>query len=182
MFKSLAVGLAVLAAILAGCTSVPERKIVTATMPRGEKLTIVAHDRKVPDWMYSDDALRVDFLVRGDVTEEQLKAVAAAENACRIYVDTAHPSRLVAVATNGLLYLGSGALGVGLGAKEFLNPRATVGSDYYGYGATAGAFNGLASGLVSSGGRSYSFQNCTANMMSAVFQTYQVRALMKSQF
>lgn len=151
---------------------------IQVTMPRGEKATIVAHDQTVPDWMLSRDKLALNFIVKGDVSSEQLTAVSEAERACRIYTGTVRPNNLVAVLSQGALYATAGFVGVGLGSQAF----AGVNSLAYGaYGAGASGMAGLANGTVSLGGQTYTFENCGREIFD-IFPDYKVRILQKSPY
>lgn len=182
MKSAIAVTCLVVGLTAGGCVTVsPERELIKVTMPRKEKATIVAYNRQVPDWLYATSAYKLDFITKGDVNEEQLKAAATAEDACRIYTDTAHPHRLVAVLTQGALYAGATAVGIGFGAKLAYSAAANRLNDYHEYGAVAGLASGAASGTINSGGRSYSFQNCGSELL-AMFPVYGIRIINKNQF
>lgn len=166
---------AVLAAlVLTACATQGERREIPLTMPGGERATIIAHDQSVPDWMLDRETLKLNYIAKGEVTAKQLAAVMEAERACRIYTGVVRPSNLVAVLANGALWATSGFVGLGLASGAF--PRA-VQSEYAEYGGVAGAFSGMAGGIVSTGGKVYTFENCGAEVFH-LFPGY-VRVLRK---
>ena len=171
----------VIVAVLGGCGVQPKREFISVTMPKGETATIGACNRQVPDWLYLDSAFCLDFVAKGKISEEQLQAAATVEGACRVYIGTAHPSRLVVVFAQGMLFAGSTALGIGLGAKMAYTAAANRLNDYYEYGAIAGLASGAASGTINSGGRTYSFQNC-GNELLAMFPAYGIRVIERNAF
>ena len=146
-------------------------------MPDGEKATIIGHNQIVPDWMLADTDRALNYVVKGDVSEKQLAAVAAVEDACRMYVDDVHPSNLVAVGTSAVLYALSGFLGVGAGSQAL--PGSTSFLLYGGYGAAATGLAGVANGVITLGGKTYTFQNCGREVLD-LFPQYKIRVLQKS--
>ncbi len=181
MFRKLFQRLAVLAAvlILTACAGPGRRMTIPLTMPQGEVATIVAHNQTVPDWMLDRDKLALNYIVKGDVSAKQLAAASEAERACRIYTGTVRPNNLVTVFSQGVLYGLAGYLGVGLGAKlAFSGAQFT---DYGTYGGVAGAFGGSVNGVVTSGGQTYTFENCGREVLM-LFPGYDVRVLHKSPY
>jgi hypothetical protein len=168
-------GLAILlVAILTGaCAGPGMRKDIPINMPRGEKATIVAHNQIAPDWMLDKDKLALNYIVKGEVTNEQLAAVAEAERACRIYTGTTRPNKLVAVLSSGILYGTAGFIGVGLGSQAFKGVNSLA---YGAYGGVAGFTGGIANGIVNMGGQTYSFENCGREVLN-IFNDYKVRVL-----
>ena len=179
--KKMLVGLALVAStgFLTGCASVGEQVRIPVTMPNGERATIVAHNQSVPDWMLSRDSLRLNYIVPGEVTKEQIAAVAEAERACRLYTDTVRPSNLVAVLANGILYGLAGGLGVGIGSQAFNFARF---NEYFQYGGTASGFGGAANGIISLGGQTYTFEDCGGNVLSTMRGYKEIRTLRKSPY
>ena len=169
---------ALVAMLVTGCAGPGAVKKIPLIMPRGEKATIVAHNQQVPDWMISRDKLALNFIVKGDVSAEQLAAVAEAERACRIYTGTVRPNNLVAVLSSGILYGAAGFIGVGIGSQAF--PGAKFGQ-YAPYGAYATGVAGLANGIVSLGGQTYTFENCGGEVFR-LFPGYEVHILQKSPY
>jgi hypothetical protein len=180
-FKKLFQGLAVLAALLlSACATPGPAEKYTVTMPQGKKkATIVAHARPMPSWAYATDKLKLDFIVKGDVTNDQLAAIAAAEDGCRWYAGKVHPSTLVSVMTNGVIYAAAGYIGVGLGAKQAFD-RVSM-SDYGTYGGFATGASGAVNGIVTLGGKNYSFQNCGRELMAA-FPEFGARVLINGTY
>ena len=177
--KILQYGLAVLAMLVsAACATVGQAVKIPLTMPGGEKATIVAHPQSTPDWMLAQDGLKVNFLVKGEVSAKQFAAVAEAERACRVYAGTVRPSNLVAVLSSGVLYAVAGFIGVGIGAKAFSYVAA---SQYAEYGAWASGLGGTANGIVTLGGQTYTFENCGRGVMG-LFPGYEVKVLQKSPY
>ena len=145
----------------------------------GQTYTLVAHNQQVPDWMLATDKLALNFVVKGDVTERQLAALASAEHSCRIYTKTVRPNELVAVLANGTLYGIAGFLGTGTGSQAFTGANFT---DYGLYGGAAGFAGGVANGIVQSGGKTYTFENCGREVMSLFPQYSNLRILQKSPY
>lgn len=169
-------------AALMGCAEQGPAEKISILMPRGEKATIYAHNQSVPDWMLDRSKLKYNYLVRGEAaTEEQLQAIARVEGACLIYTDTVRPHTLVNVIINGVVYGVAGALGVGLGAHVAFSAAATAGSNYYAYGGIAGGASGAANGLISSGGATYTFENCGQQVLG-LFPQYDIKIMNKSPF
>ena len=164
-------------AVLAGCGAGTMVKI-PVTMPGGETATIVAHNQIAPDWMLRRGALALNYVVKGDVSQKQLAAVAAVEGSCRVYTGTVRPNTLVAVFSQGILYGAAGYVGLGLGSMVF---PGTIAREYALYGASATGVAGLANGLVSTAGETYTFENCGSQVM-ALFPGYDVRVLQKSPY
>ncbi len=178
--KNVLCRIAILASIivLGACATQGERINIPITMPDGERATIVANNQSAPDWMLAQGSLKVNYLVKGDVTAKQIAAVVEAERACRIFTGTVRPSNLVAVLANGALYAAAGFVGVGLGAKAFTG----VSSSAYGkYGAAASGFAGAANGIVTLGGQTYTFENCGREVLT-LFPGYEVKVLQKSPY
>lgn len=173
--------IAILASIfLTACAGPGERMQIPVTMPgtNGGKATIVAHNQQVPDWWLDQGQLALNFMVKGDVDNDKLLAVAEAERACRIYTGTVRPSNLVAVLSGGALYALAGGIGVGFGSQAF--PGA-VQSQYQYYGAMASGTGGTANGVISLGGQTYTFENCGRELFD-LFRGYEVRVLHKSPY
>lgn len=179
MKKNLFCFLAILASVfLSACAGVGNAKMILLTMPNGENATIVAHKQSAPDWMLDRDKLRLNFIVKGGVSESQLEAIASAEHACRIYTKTVRPSNLVAVFSEGILYAAAGYIGVGYGARAFVG---TVPHQYAVYGAWATGMAGAANGIITLGGQTYTFENCGREVLD-LFPGYEVRVLQKSPY
>ena len=168
-----------LAASLIACASDPRATTIGVAMPHGERATIVAHNQDVPDWMIGTDSLRLNFVVKGDVSDDQLRAVAAVEGSCRIYTKTVRPNELVAVAINGILYGATGFLGTGGGAALAFKGASFM--DYGKYGGTSSFGGGVANGLIQGGGKTYTFEDCGREIFS-IFPQYEVHILQKSPY
>jgi hypothetical protein len=164
--------------LLVACATQGERKDIVATYPNGEKLTIVAHEQWSPDWLLDGSKLKLNYLVKGDVSEKQLNAVAVTEKACRLYTSTVRPSNLVVVLSNGVIYALAGGIGLKIGSAAF--PGVDT-NRYFKYGAAASGAAGAANGTISLGGQTYTFENCSKEALDAVSQ-YGVRVLEKSPF
>lgn len=175
-----ALWIAVLASMiffLTSCASVGERKNIPVTIGN-ERVTIVAHNQPLPDWLLDKDTMAINYIVKGDVSEKQLAAVAETERACRIYTNTVRPGNLVAVLSHGVLYATAGYIGVGVGSRVF---AGTVQSQYAEYGAWATGIVGMANGIVTFSGQTYTFENCGREIL-ALFPQYKVRVLQKSPY
>ena len=164
--------------LMAACAGPGKLTRIAVNMPDGGKATIVAHNQIAPDWLLDRKKLALNFIVKSDVSSKQLAAVAETERACRIYTKTVRPSQLVAVASSGVIYAAAGYIGVGLGSKAF---DYAVTSQYAKYGALASGFGGVANGIISAGGQTYTFENCGREVL-ALFPEYQVHVLQKSPY
>lgn len=160
------------------CVGPGERVMIPLTMPDGERATIVAHDQSFPDWMLDQRKLAINYIVKGDVSRKQLAAVAATEKACRLYTGTVRPNNLVAVLSSGVLYAATGALGGGLGSMAI---TGAIASEYAQYSASALGTAGLANGIITLGGQTYTFENCGREVLY-LFPNYKVRVLQKSPY
>lgn len=179
MLMVLVVTAALAAVIATGCAGPGSAVRIPLTMPDGEKATIVAHNQSVPDWMLAKAKLALNFIVKGEeVSGRQLMAVAEAERGCRIYTGTVRPSNLVAVLSNGVLYGAAGFVGVGVGSYAFTGVSSTA---YAEYGAAASGAGGIANGLVTLGGQTYTFENCGREIFG-IFPGYEVHILQKSPY
>lgn len=164
--------------LLAACAGPGPRVNISVAMPDGEKATIVAHQQAVPDWMLDRSKLALNYIVKGNVSEKQLAAVAEAERACRIYTDTVRPHELVAVVANGIVYgLVTAPFG---GLASYALPGASA-RQYTEYVGIVSAGGGTASGIVQSGGKTYTFENCGRDLFG-IFPGYEVRVLNKSPY
>ena len=163
-----------------GCAGPGKRVEIPVNMPGpdGGKATIVAHNQQAPDWMLSQKKLALNYIVKGDVSAEQLSAVAEAECACKIYTKTVRPNNLVAVMSSGVLYAAAGFAGVGLGSQAFAGAKFL---EYGVYGAAATGVAGLANGVITMGGQTYTFENCGREVLG-LFPGYEVRVLNKSPY
>jgi len=164
-------------ALLAGCGAGDLIRI-PVQMPNGEKVTIVAHNQKVPDWMLSKNKLALNYIVKGDVTDTQLGAVNSVQNAGRLYVKKARPNDLVSIISNGICYAAAGYVGVGLGSMAF--PGA-IPHQYAVYGAAATGLSGLVNGLITRGGQTYTFEEFGRETFG-LFPRYGITVLMKSPY
>lgn len=180
MKKNVWYGLAILlVALLVGCAGPGALTKIPLTMPNGEKATMVAHNQVWPDWMLDRDTLALNYIVRGDVSEKQLAAVARVEDACRIYTGVVRPNNLVAVLSQGTIYGLAGAAGVGLGA--IWGFPGAIFDQYAKYGGTAGGLAGTANGVITLGGQTYTFENCGSQVLG-LFPSYDVRVIQKSPY
>lgn len=172
--------IAILASVMLGaCATQGDAVRIPVTMPGGEKATIVAHNQSTPDWMLAQDKLKINFVVRGDVSPKQLAAVSETERACRIYTGTVRPSNLVAVLSSGVLYAVAGYIGVGFGAHAAFKGAKLA--EYGKYGGYASGFAGAANGIITLGGQTYTFENCGREILG-LFPGYDVRVIQKSPY
>ncbi len=169
---------AIAAILLAACAGPGDVVRIPVTMPGGEKATIVAHNQQAPDWLLDRDHLAMNYIVKGEVSDKQLTAVAEAERACRIYTKTARPHNLVAVLSNGALYFAAGYAGMGWASHAF---RGVDSNQYALYGGRATGTAGIANGIITLGGQTYTFENCGREIMD-LFPVYTVRVLNKSPY
>ncbi|MFZ3043792.1 MAG: hypothetical protein WA058_01650 [Minisyncoccia bacterium] len=181
--KNVLCSIAILASVLlTACAGPGPRKEIPLTMPGGEKATIVAHNQMAPDWMLDRNKMALNYVVKGNINEKQLAAIAETERACRIYTDTVRPSNLVAVLSGGALYALAGYIGVGLGSRAL---AGAVQSQYAKYGAWASGVAGAANGVITLGGQTYTFDNCAMNVVGVfpeIFPGSKVRILTKSPY
>jgi hypothetical protein len=93
--------------------------------------------------------------VKGEVNLTHLYAVATVEKAGRAYIRETRPNDFISIFSSGLLYGIAGYAGGYLGSKAFhgADPK-----EYGAYAAAATGLAGLANGLVSLGGKTYSFE------------------------
>lgn len=128
--------------------------------------------------MVDRDKLALNYVVNGDVTDKQIAAVDAAEKACRVATDAARPSDWTSVLSQGALYAIAGYIGIGVGSKAF---TGAVTNQYARYGAWATGTAGIANGIVTRGGQTYTFEVCGRDVFD-LFPNYQVRVLLKSPY
>ncbi len=167
--------------LLDGCATQGDLVKIPITMPNGEKGTIGAYNQRVPDYWLDRDKLKANFLVKGDILPKQLAAVSEAERACRIYTKTVRPSNLVAVASSGGIYLLAGATGLYWGTAAFTGATQVYRNQSAEYGGWASGTGGAANGLITLGGQTYTFENCTREVL-ALFPGYEVKILQKSPY
>lgn len=177
--RSILCCIALLVAVwLSGCVGPGQVRAIPVTMPGGERATIIAHDQQVPDYWLDKDRLALNFVVKSDVSQTQLAAIGAAENACRIYTNAVTPNDLVAVISGGIVYGATGFVGLGLGSQAISDMLSFV--RYGKYGAAAGGMGGVANAFIANrAGRTYTFQNCGRETLD-LFPQYKVRVLQKS--
>jgi hypothetical protein len=162
-----------------GCAAGPGKRIIT-TMPNGENVTRVIHKQSVPSWMLRTSGLVLNYEVEGEVTDTQIAAVATVEKAGRAYIRETRPNDFVSVLSSGLLYGVAGYAGGYLGSKAF---HGADPQQYGAYAAAATGFAGLANGLVSLGGKTYSFEVFGMQTFNnGILPTYGVQVLIKSPY
>jgi hypothetical protein len=164
--------------LLGACAGPGEIIKIPVTMPGGAKATIVAHDQKVPDWLLSQDKLALNYIVKDDINDNQLAAIAEAERACHIYTKTVRPNNLVAVLSQGVLFASAGYIGVGLGARAF---AGAIPSQYARYGMWASGVSGTANGIATLGGQTYTFENCGREILG-LFPGFEVHVVQRSPY
>ena len=161
-----------------GCAGPGTLTRIPVQMPNGEKVTVMAHNQKVPDWMLSKNKLAFNFMVKGEVTDTQLAAVKSTERAGRIYVKRVRPNDWVSVISNGFIYAAAGYVGVGLGSMAF---PGSIPHQYAVYGAAATGLSGLVNGLIMRGGQTYTFEEF-GRATFGFFPGYGITVLMKSPY
>lgn len=154
-----------MAIFLVACATQGDPVRIQFTMPRGEVNTIVAHSQLAPDWAMSISDWKMNYLVKGDVTTEQLKAIAIVEKNCRLYAKTVQPNVAVTIVADAALVAAFTALGVGIGA-HYLAKNIDE-SAYVRYGAAAGAGAGAATGVMSGGSIIYAIETCFRDVTNA---------------
>lgn len=173
--------LASIIVLLGGCATQGDLMKIPISMPNGEKATIGAYNQSVPDYWLDRDKLKANFLVKGDISSTQLAAIAEAERACRIFTGTVRPSNLVAVLSSGVIYAIAGATGLYWGSAAFTGATQVYRNQSAEYGAWASGTGGAANGLITLGGQTYTFENCTREVL-ALFPGYEVKILQKSPY
>lgn len=170
------ISILVSAVLLGACATTTKYYPVEFT--NGEKLTIASNSQTLPDFLLPLSSIHSSFIVEGEVTEDQLENVKRAENVCRLHTENSRPSVPVIIVANGIVFGLAGHLGVGLGSKAL--GSAVKYREYGRYGGTAGVFSGMANGLVTIAGRSYTFKNCTREALDAA--KLQIRVLPESPY
>lgn len=168
-------GLAIVAMlVITGCATQGPPERLEYTMPRGEKRTMVVNPQPLPNWLMSISEWKMNFVVKGTVTDGQLKAVAIIEESCRWFAERAQPPVIAEIAANTVLMSAFSALGVGVGA-HYLAKNIDEGA-YARYGGAAGAASGAASGVMAGGGRVYTIQTCLRDLAN-IDAEYGIRAM-----
>jgi len=165
--------------VTSGCAGPGALKRIPLTDENGQPATLVAHNQIFPDWMVDGDQLAINYLVSGSVGSKQLAAIAEAERGCRVYTHTVRPNELVAVLSHGTLYAIAGAIGVGLGAEVFAGAQWR---EYAQYGAFVSGFAGAANGIVTTSGKTYTFENCAERVITKLFPNAGVTVIQKSPY
>ena len=177
MLNRLTIVILISSLLTAGCAMQDEMIKTRITMPRGEKVTLVHFNHKLPTMLRGRDSFTFSYLIKEESpTEMQLAAVATVWGHCREHVDIVHPDRIVTVMVHGLLFGAAGAAGGALGALAF--PTAIVGQ-YAQYGAASGGLFGLAYGATILTGELYTFQSC-ARELFADLPAYGVKVILES--
>lgn len=172
---------AILAAVVlaTGCASVGPPTDIPVLMPGGQKATIVAHNQRVPDFLLAKDKLALNYIRKGEMSENQLAAVSEAERACRIYTDTVRPSNFVSIMSSTGIYALAGWIGVGLGSQAFSGVHT---AQYAQYGMWASGTAGAANGAMSLGGQTFTFENCGRDLLTMFPEYNNIRVIMKSPY
>lgn len=166
-------------AVLGGCATQGPPEMMSETFPRGEVITLVAHNQSVPSYLLDREKLKLNYFIRGsEVNEEQLLAIAKTEKMCRFHTRKAQPSNLVAVLSSGILYAIAGFAGVGSGSQVFDGAKFL---EYGPYGAAATGMAGVASGTIALAGNVYTFENCGKDIL-ADLSSYGVRVLNRNPY
>ena len=169
--RTLRCWIAILASItlLAACAGPGELTRISLTDENGRPATLVAHNQMVPDYMLDRDQLALNYLVRGEVSEKQLVAIAEAERGCKLFTKTVRPSNLVAVISSGVIYAAAGGIGLYFGSAAFAGATHTYRNQSAEYGAYASGTGGIANGLITLGGQTYTFENCGVQVITKLF-------------
>lgn len=159
MLKLISRGLATVTVCVGiiGCAGPGELMQIPVNMGSGHTATIYAHNQQVPSWLLATDTLTLNYIVKGNQTQEQLLAVAGAEKACRLYTKTSRPNELVAVIANTAVYAGMELPFAMYGATLFKGAKVL---QYGGDAAAEEAGGGSGNGIIQMGGKVYTFQNC----------------------
>ncbi|MCX6787074.1 MAG: hypothetical protein NTY93_00930 [Candidatus Kaiserbacteria bacterium] len=148
------------------------------TMPDGQKMTRVTHGQVVPSWMLATGKLTLNYEVKGEVTDTQRAAVATVEKAGRKYVRETR-NDFISVLSSTILYGIAGYAGGYLGSKAF---HGADPQEYGAYAAAATGLAGLANGLVSLGGKTYSFEVFGMQTLDGMFPAYGIKILIKNPY
>lgn len=173
------ISILVLMLLTSACASQGNRMLIPISMPGGEKATIVAHNQVYPNWLIDKDTYKLNYLIVGqEPSNKQFAAIDEAERACRKYTGAVHPLDSVVVGTDALIYGAAGAAGGALGSLAFSFAKEIQYAIYA--GASGGSFGG-AYGLLTLGGKIYTFENCGREVMGS-FPTYGVRVLQRAPY
>lgn len=140
--------------------------------------TIEACKNSNPDWLTRTSNLCASYVVSGtSPTDVQRAAFAEVERACRVYTKEVTPNTTKTILLSGLLYGAAGAGGVGAGSKMFAGASF---ANYAGYGGAASFTAGVANGIISLGGKRYTFESCVETLMDRVHPEYKVHPIIKA--
>lgn len=176
--------IAILASItmLSACVGPGALTKIPLTDENGRLATLVAHNQIAPDWMLDRDQLALNYLVRGDVGEKQLAAIAEAERGCRIFTKTVRPNNLVAVISSGVIYAAAGGIGLYFGSAAFTGATHLYQRQSAEYGAKVSGAGGVANGLITLGGQTYTFENCGVQVITKLFPSAGVSVVQKAPY
>lgn len=168
--------------LLSACATQGPPEKIQETFPRGEVITLVVHDQQVPDWWLDRNQLKLNYLVKGgEVSQEQLAAIAKTEKMCQLFTGKVRPSNLVAVVSSGVIYALAGATGLYFGTAAMAGATQAYRNQSAEYGAYASGTGGVANGLITLGGQTYTFENCGREVLASM-PGYEVKVLQKSPY
>lgn len=175
--------IAILASMTLGACAGPGALTkISLTDENGQPATLIAHNQMVPDWMLDRDQLALNYLVKGDVGEKQLAAIAESERACKIFTKTVRPNNLVAVVSSGAIYTLAGGIGLYFGSAAFTGATHLYQRQSAEYGAYASGTGGTANGLITLGGQTYTFENCGTQVITKLFPSAGVTIIQKAPY
>lgn len=182
---SVAILMAVALMATTGCISQGKRELLPFTMPPyedgkpGPAGTIVAHNQVFPNWMIDSDTYKLNYIIYGkNPSDTQLAAVEKVEEVCRNYTHVVHPSDLMTVGVDAIMFGGAGAAGGAVGSLAFTFAKA---SEYAMYAGASGGFFGGAYGALTLGGKVYTFENCGREILGR-FPGYKVQVLLRTPY
>jgi hypothetical protein len=179
MGKKFGAAILIMTFLTSACAAQGERRLIPLTMPGGEKATIVAHNQLVPNWMIDPDTYGLNYIIAGkEPSEKQFASVDEAERACREYTRVVHPHDSITVLVDAIIFGASGVAGGGIGSLAF--PAAKM-AQYAMYAGASGGFFGAGYGLLTLGGKVYTFENCGREVMNR-FPAYKVQVLLKNPY
>ena len=121
------------------------------------KLTIHTYNRQVPAYLLATDKLALSYITNCNSATNASAAVDQANVGCRLYTKANRPSDLVAVIVGTTVYAMS-EFPFALGGASLFNHAKIL--QYGGNAASEEGGGGFGNGIVSLGGKVYTFDNC----------------------
>ncbi|MSU74553.1 hypothetical protein EXS57_02105 [Candidatus Kaiserbacteria bacterium] len=161
--------------LLGACASPGKLESIPFTGEGGQKWNYLISDQWGPDFIQDEKKRTVNVLVKGEVTQAQLDAIATTQGVCRI-AESKRPGKWVAAISNGVLYLATGTLGAGFAIRALM-PGVRVAQNVQ-YVSQVGAVSGATGGFINTAtGESYLFYLCNHNLIAAAFPTAKITVM-----